>query len=474
MNRRGTSFLAALLTLAFSVCANADHADRIQPYAKNPRYWQFKSQPVLLLGGSKTDHIFLIEDLKQHLDEIQAVGANYVRCTMSQREGPDLKPHRRRSDGKFDLDLWNEAYWNRFADCLKWCEERDIILQIEIWDRFDYTDARKWTNWQESPWRPANNVNYTYQQTGFQKTYQDHPGKDKHPFFHTVPGLPLYRKQYDLIRRYQEKFVDKMLSCSLQSPNVLYCMNNETSSPALWGQYWIKFVRNRAATAGVEVYVSDMFDDGFKPESSSKIRIALEKPQTYSFLDISQVNSRNFNQDHWDKLQWYDREIRKHPRPLNHTKIYSDGQTSFGSGTPVDGVERFWRNLVAGSASSRFHRPTSGIGLNETAQACIRAARNAESVMKFWDIEPHMELLSDREKDEAYLRAKPGEQYLLYFTQGGSVGLDLQNHKSMFEVRWIDIERGEWGDATRLSGEGVVTIAAPTPSPWAAVITRHD
>ena len=40
------------------------------------------------------DHIFLLDDLKTHLDEMQAVGANYVRNTMSQREDEDIKPHK--------------------------------------------------------------------------------------------------------------------------------------------------------------------------------------------------------------------------------------------------------------------------------------------------------------------------------------------------------------------------------------------
>jgi hypothetical protein len=73
----------------------------------------------------------------------------------------------------------------------------------------------------------------------------------------------------------------------------------------------------------------------------------------------------------------------EHLRPVNHTKIYSDGETDFGSGTPQDGIERFWRNLLCGSASSRFHRPTAGIGLNVTAQACIRAARKVETLVCF-------------------------------------------------------------------------------------------
>lgn len=50
--------------------------DRIQPWNSNPRYWQYKGKPVMLLGGSETDHIFLLEGLLEHLDEMKAVGAN--------------------------------------------------------------------------------------------------------------------------------------------------------------------------------------------------------------------------------------------------------------------------------------------------------------------------------------------------------------------------------------------------------------
>ena len=133
---------AAVVSNTFGVSplpAEDKNAGRIKPYAKNPRYWQYKGQPVLLLGGSKTDHIFLLDDLKTHLDEMQAVGANYVRNTMSQREGKDLKPHKLLPDGKFDLDQWNQEYWKRFQNMLKWTAEREIIVQIEVWDRFDYS-----------------------------------------------------------------------------------------------------------------------------------------------------------------------------------------------------------------------------------------------------------------------------------------------------------------------------------------------
>ena len=94
-----------MILLMAGGCHAAEGDGRIRPYEDNPRYWQYRGEPVLLLGGSETDHIFLLDGLKEHLDEIVRAGGNYVRCTMSQREGLDLKPYQRGDDGKFDLVL---------------------------------------------------------------------------------------------------------------------------------------------------------------------------------------------------------------------------------------------------------------------------------------------------------------------------------------------------------------------------------
>ena len=478
MNKMAFS-LAAIFFL-FGVPLKADAQDKdakrikqnancIKPYKGNPRYWQYKGGPVLLLGASKTDHIFLMEDLEEHLDEMVSVGGNYVRNTMSQREGLDLKAHKRLANGKFDLKQWNPTYWNRFSNCLKWCSRKDIIIQIEVWDRFDFAQE----HWQISPWRPANNINYTSEQSGLANAYPAPPWRDRQPFFHTIPGMSRYRKQYDIVRQFQEKFVARMLSYSLKYPNVLYCMNNETSTPPEWGQYWMKFIKKAAAEKGVEVYVTDMFDDVWKPQSSAKLKQAFDNPKLYPFIDISQVNSRSFNEDHWKNLMWIMDRAKKHPRPLNNTKIYSAGQTTWGSGTPKDGVERFWRDLIAGAASCRFHRPGGGIGLNDTAKACILSARKVENLVKFWQVAPRMELLSNREEDEAYLAAEPRRRYVLFFTDGGSVGLNLKGARERFQLRWVDVRTGNWADKKTITGGKAVTINAPDKGPWVAAIIRQ-
>jgi hypothetical protein len=362
---------------------------------------------------------------------------------------------------------------------LKWTNEREIIVQIEVWDRFDFSTD----HWETSPWNPGNNLNYTHEQTGFDAEYPQHSGRDLQPFFHSIKGMPRYSMKLDIVRSYQEAFVAKMLSYSLDHGHVLYCMDNETSTPARWGQYWIELIQATAAEQGVTVCTTDMFDDAFRAEQAEHTPIIFRDAEHYMFADISQVNSRNYDEAHWDALQWLVRQVNTHPRPSNHTKIYGSGYKSFGTGGPEDGVERFWRNILGGSASARFHRPDSGNGLNDFAKGSIKAARLLESQIQFWEITPQMSLLSDRESNEAYLAAKPGEYYALYFTSGGSVGLDLSDVTGTFDVTWISVSMGV---PTRTSAAGgyrqmkktieggrVVTMSAPYKGGWVAAVVKR-
>jgi len=82
-----------LLIAAFSIIASPAGGEiaGIRPIDANPRYWQYKGKPLMLIGGSKDDSLFQIPDLKEHLDEMVAVGANYIRNTMSDRKDHDFE-----------------------------------------------------------------------------------------------------------------------------------------------------------------------------------------------------------------------------------------------------------------------------------------------------------------------------------------------------------------------------------------------
>ena len=94
-----------------------------------------------------------------------------------------------------------------------------------------------------------------------------------------------------------------------------------------------------------------------------------------------------------------------------------------------------------------------------------------------------MDLLSDRESNEAYLAAKPGEVYALYFPNGGSVGLDLSEASGTFEVTWISVSmgvcvqtaaaRGHRLMGKTVEGGGVVSFSAPYKGGWIAALVKQ-
>ncbi len=437
----------------------ASQAARIRPWPNNPWYWQYQGQPVLLLGGSVDDSLFQIPNLREHLDGMAAAGANYVRNTMSDRPDHDFEvyAYQRRPDGRYDLTQWNPEYWQRFANLLRWTQERGIIVQIEVWDRFDLSREP----WKTHPYNPANNVSYTFEQAGFAPEYPAHPGQNQQPFFFTTPG----QRHNTVVLPYQQRFVAEMLRHALPYPNVLYCIDNETSGEEAWGTYWAEFIRERAAAAGVDVFVTEMWDDWNL--AGPQHRRTFDHPERYGFVDVSQNNHQR-GQTHWDNFQAARQSLAGRPRPINTVKTYGADTGKYG--TDRDGVERWWRHLIGGAAAVRFHRPTSGLGFSANAEAAIRAGRKLESLVRLWDVAPASDLLRAREENEAYLAARPGLAYALYFPDGGAVDLDLRGPPTRFAVRWIDIATGEWGPQQSLQGGNWTAITAPANGHWAAAI----
>jgi hypothetical protein len=309
----------------------------LRPWADNSWYWSYRGAPVLLLGGSDDDNLFQWpeEELVAQLDRLSSGGGNVIRNTMSDRKdkGFEIYPHQQREDGEYDLNRWNEAYWTRFERLLRETTRRAIIVQIEIWDRFDH-------------------------------------------------------------------------------------------------------------------------------------------PDLYDFVDVSQ-NNHNSGEKHWDNFLYVKKYLSKNPRPMNTTKTYGASGNKFGH-TDQDAIERFWRHLLGGAASIRFHRPPSGLGLNDKALAAILAARKLESFIPLWSVETANELLSQREENEAYLAADLGRFYAIYFPAGGEVQLDVSAAKGALTIHWIKIDSGDLGPVRNFQGGDKILVTTPGPGNWAGVMVSDN
>ena len=435
----------------------------LQPWSENPWYWSYRDIPVLLLGGSDDDNLFQWseEALLAQLDRLMNAGGNMIRNTMSDRkstEGFEVYPFHLQEDGKYDLNQWNNEYWDRFERLLRETAERGIIVQIEIWDRFDYSRS----SWDTHPYNPKNNINYTSDQSGFAEVYPNHPGKNEQLFFFTTPD----QQNNIVVLKYQKRFVDKMLYHALQYNHVIYCMDNESSGEEEWSRYWAEYVQSRAAEGGRQVFLTEMWND--RDLTAPIHKRSFNHPELYTFVDVSQNNHKS-GQEHWDNFIYVKEYLSGSPRPMNTTKIYGANGDRYGD--DQDGIERFWRHLLAGAASMRFHRPTAGLGLNDKAVAAIRAARKLESIIPLWSVEPANELLTGREENEAYLAVDMNRQsYAVYFPSGGEVQVDVSDVNGSLVAHWIDINSGEWGPTQNFNGRDRISVAAPGQGNWAVTI----
>ncbi len=455
---------SAMLMFLILWMGQACDAPAIEPWKENPWYWSHHGQPVLLLGGSDDDNLFQWPKARliPQLERIARAGGNVIRNTMSDRRdgGFEVYPFLQLDNGKYDLSQWNPEYWQRFDTMLTETARRGIFVQIEIWDRFDYTDVRANDpkRWERHPYSPANNVNYTFEQSGFARRYQQHPGQNKQPFFFTTPK----QRNNTVVLKYQEAFVNKLLDHLLPFEHVLVCIDNETRADPEWGEYWAKLVRRRSEAAGKRVMITEMWDDW--DLTASRHRQTFDHPELYDFVDVSQ-NNQNSGQKHWDNFLYVRNYLGKRPRPINTTKTYGADGNKFKH-TDQDAIERFWRHLLAGAASIRFHRPDSGLGINDRAVACLAAARKVHAQVPLWSVEPANDLLSDREENEAFVAASAGrDAFVLYFPASQRerrVTLKVGARSGTLQIRWIAIDPGEIEHESQLvpaSGELAVEPA---------------
>ena len=417
-----------------------------------PQYWEYNGEPVLLLGGSDEDNLFQLPQLEGQLDILASVGGNYVRNTMSSRDSGDVWAfHRDPESGIYDLNQWNPEYWRRFQALLDLAEQREIVVQVEIWATFDYYRE----NWEVNPFNPKNNISYTQERTRLPLEVNTHPIYCDNPFFWSVPA---HQNNMPLLQ-YQQKFVDQLLSISLEHDNVLYCIDNETSVTSEWGKFWSDYIQKRAKERVKTVHVTEMWDPWDLDHISH--RETFDHPETYSFVEISQNNHQRGENQWTNGLKQIEKlRLAGNLRPVNNVKTYGSESGRHGGGTQ-NGIQSFIRSALFGSAAVRFHRPPSGLGLGDTALAVIHDLRMATDRIDFFTARPHNDLLLEREENEAYCRAVPGKDYLIYFPGSGEVELDIGTLGSDYRVEQLEMLTGQWTVIETEENSGILNLRSP-------------
>jgi hypothetical protein len=216
--------LLALLILTGYSCKNKKY---LSLHPDNPHYFLFRGKPAVLIGS--TEHYGAVMNLDfdyiQYLDELKDKGLNVTRTfsgvyvepmgafkikgnTLAPETGRFICPWKRSNQpgyanggNKFDLDQWDEAYFERLRDFVSEAGKRDIVVELDLFS--NYYDT---IQWKLCPLYSGNNINNV-------GNFQDH--KEvlalKHPDILAV----------------QEKMVRKIVGSLINFDNLYYEVCNE-------------------------------------------------------------------------------------------------------------------------------------------------------------------------------------------------------------------------------------------------------
>lgn len=172
--------LLVLSVFLLSGCSSPDLPKPLSIHPQNPHYFLFRDKPAILIGS--TEHYGALMNLDfdyvKYFDELAACGLNVTRTftgiyvepagafgikknTMAPAPGRFIAPWARSNDAgysnggnKFDLESWDEAYFERLKDFISEAGKKEIVVELDLFSNFYDT-----IQWKLSPLNSINNIN---------------------------------------------------------------------------------------------------------------------------------------------------------------------------------------------------------------------------------------------------------------------------------------------------------------------------
>lgn len=456
-------FFLCILCSAITTKPQATPGTGYQKYFKGPLkilpqnliYFTDNSGRAIFLTGSHTwanfqEHITEKQekkfDWKGYLDMMEVNNHNFIRFWMfEQPEGQawthdkiliDPMPYQRLGkelafDGKpkFDLDKFNQEYFDRMRNRVIDAGDRGIYVSIMLfqgWSQNKLSDPKA-DPFLSHPFNKTNNIN----------------GVDVLSFPEDVAGKPtLHSMGNKKSLQYQEAYVKKVIETVNDLDNVLYEIINEGGTTD-WQYHMIDFVHSyekkmpkqhmvglgsRAAPAQPNEELWDSPADYISPCLA---------PATWLIPGSELVEDYGNNP------------------PVNRGKkvVLLDTDHIWGhGGNYVWAWKSFCRGLqpifmdswepIAGTINEEtagWLFTTGGISKNQRAYPDYEPLRkNMGYIRKYADkmnlkeMTPHEELVTTK-----YCLANPGNEYLIYFPQGGKATVNLVDVKGELELEWF-------------------------------------
>jgi hypothetical protein len=438
---------------------HAPAAGPLKVCADNPRYFADPSGKAVYLTGSHTwNNLQDIGptdpppafDWDAYLDFLQGLHHNFIRLwrwelvmwdTSANSEQGVLTaaPHPwartgpgTATDGKpkFDLSRFDPAYFDRLRTRVASARDRGIYVSVMLFEGWGLQFVEG--GWKAHPFHPDNNINGI-------GTKFDPNGK----------GLEVHELTDPAITAVQEAYVRKVVDTVNDLDNVLYEISNENHPPSTeWQYHMIRFIHDYEAT---------------KPR---------QHPVGMTFQYQGGSNATLFE----SPAEWVspnpDGGYRDDPPASDGAKVVlNDTDHLWGIGGDQAWV---WKSFVRGH-NPLFMDPYNGVVLGnrfdpqwDPVRRSLGYTRTFAERMDLAKSKPSPKLASTE-----YCLANPGEEYLTYLPEGGTVKLDLSAAKGQLTVEWFNPHAGETTAAPRVAGGAARELTAPFAGDAVLYVSRR-
>lgn len=451
---------------------------RVHP--TNPRYFSDDSGRAIYLTGSHTwanlQEIGLPGGpefpYSEFLDMLEHYGHNFMRFWMFEhsegaswtaarilfdplpwpRSGPGLA-----NDGlpRFDLDRFNETYFTRMRQRIIAAGERGIYCAVMLFQGWSLhkTSADYGDPWPFHPFNAANNIN------GVDAPYT-RADDDQHPCLHSTLNPAVLQRQ--------EAYVRKVIDTVNDLDNVLYEIINEGGATA-WQYHIIDLIhavergKVKQHPVGMTHRISPRQFNAELFASPAEWISPAKEPQDWmypgsTFLEDYQndppvnegrkviLNDTDHLWGHGGNPKWVWKSFLRGHHPIFMDPwwpLYIESDPKVTPWTFVGGITKDQRDYPDWEPTRR--------AMGDTRRFAER--------MDLARSTPRPDLASSR-----YCLANPGEEYLVYLPEGGSLTLNLCGATGMFEVEWFlpQVNRTFPGAFPLPGGDYVVTAAPYT------------
>lgn len=385
---------------------------------RNPHYFDYGGKPVALFGsGLWTILPDTSIDIAEHNAWYAKYRANANRVTLfafctSVNDGNGLAPwvrvsgHGRATDGrdKFDLSRANQAFWTRAHRYFSDCEERGIVVLLQIFDE-PFTEAGD-DRWAVNPFNPDNNVNQI----------PHLPGGN------TSGEAAFYDPDNETLLSYQDALVTRLLDeTARRYGNIIYEIANEynmdsaTPKEVAWQQHWIRLFRQYEQQHGVQLLLTN----------DTRAELIASAGDAFRVINDHGLGLPHGNQVTWEDIwQRVTSDFSHFERPIINSRPRSDPDRKKYNDivTEDKGREIFWSYLASGGHVIGFRTTESSWKDGLAAERIIQSVHTFLDTTDFAKLVPRRDLV-----DRGLCLASPGYEYVIYLPRGGEVRVNLEN-----------------------------------------------